>query len=1305
MRVDPSLGAAGTSKSLLLHRSDSYYTRYYQHADDDVVTNSIGENSGSRTGDEHAQVARNGPRFVLNAASRPTRISYFVRVGNLGPDQQLSTTRGAIFGVVGSTSGGNVINSKELMVAVGLVDGCFAHEANTFRWPRTCFHDKIAVDRWYKLDVLIDWQDKAYTIRLNDVLKVSDTPFRGESVTAIRLDNVHAMSSWWDEIYVGDDFVGQFVCPRVKRPDTSDDADTDEGTNGDGVVVVKKRTLRKLWAEALQVPGETTFHPMVRHESHLSQREIYQHNDGGIAPLDGEPHREFFNDVLEQESEVFDGTSQEELLAQDGDEAISLSELLAIDNLPLDSTVVMPLETGTGWTTFEAKDSSDLDGQQTSGPLYPSVYWFSEWFNASAADGSGNLGGIGACSTVDYSEWRNEGIILHFANLSNPFGERPSGLVADRPKVVFNAITRKFVMWMHVDNSSNSMGLAGVAVSDFPNGPFQFQRSLYPDAPLEAPGGQSINETHDQTIALLPPSPSQSDPLASMTSAHIADAGTDASTQQQQQRAFLIRTYYKTVEYWLPRPIMDPLWQSVPRADSDGVQTDFGLSYHRAVHHVDYDDPTDIYLQRWRMEDTPWEVICCLEIDLSDCISYTEIPTAAAPNVCPSGRVKKQILGQSQIVATDGSETAPLLASRYKDPEDDANSQFVAHSVPSHTPWGFQVYNIKTWRGNYFDALSTNISLFTFTRYAGAPRRREIEQDTSIEYKFPNEEEPLDDPDATIPTDDADILNDMLGTLGVPLSVAFRTKYSTYDIAFIDLNNDGKVTAGEIAELEEMKASKEITADLATLILEDVEALKLEQVALLDPDSNGQITYSEFTAWLGIDPSLLFDQFDLDKGGYLDENELARLFRFRQVPRLDQAMALFDPSLDGRVFYRRFLAQLLATPDFMFDNYDFDGSETLSSDEIDLIVKDLNSNFANRSVLDSLLTTSSSGTRVITKADYVAWFSATTSLVDGARDQLKVDNAVHPTRPDQLTGPLHVVERRRAKYVAISELSADYLSTAGLVREIEGDFEGREALLSYFAFAEQLFGLTDATETVTDGQSATAFREFLSPAALNERASFWNGRNWEGRPSAPPLFTYGEQCSRIAGVSAGCLPCATSSPYASPVVRTLQSLSSGDAVSLARHCEPQKELDAYVKDFDQQVPLPLQYQQRAQFGPQGLQPHLSPCFNQSQFFPCDVHKVLDGNVADSLRDPRARQTAWHLAWDAHPNNAGSSSKLRAETGPQQRETRGPAFLERFPLRDREPIVGGSIPVATAAEVDSAQVFAPDQLRDVLGGGR
>jgi hypothetical protein len=292
-----------------------------------------------------------------------------------------------------------------------------------------------------------------------------------------------------------------------------------------------------------------------------------------------------------------------------------------------------------------------------------------------------------------------------------------------------------------------------------------------------------------------------------------------------------------------------------------------------------------------------------------------------------------------------------------------------------------------------------------------------------------------------------------------------------------------------------------------------------------------------------------------------------------------------------------------------------------------------------------------------------------------------------------------VVERRRAKYVAISRLTDNYLGTRGLLREVEGDFESREALLNFFAFSEDLFGLTDSAEGEVSGDEIKPFREFLSPAMLRDRASYWNGRHWEGRPSAPALFTYGSQCFQVAGLqdstaderASGCLPCRTTSPYASDRVDQYQTFERGTA-----QCQPQKDLDAYIKQFDQQVSIQLRYQQQAQFGPQGLQPHLSPCYNQSQFFPCDVHKVLDGNMADTLRNWTARETAQSLAWEKHPNNAGSSVKIRADA--LQLESAGPSYTERFALRQREPLNDD-------APLDSVATYEPDQLADVLGGGR
>ena len=67
-------------------------------------------------------------------------------------------------------------------------------------------------------------------------------------------------------------------------------------------------------------------------------------------------------------------------------------------------------------------------------------------------------GGIGACSTTDMKTWRNEGIMVHYVNLTDPFGESSNVLLlATRPKVLFNHKSDQFIMWMHVDNKKNEV--------------------------------------------------------------------------------------------------------------------------------------------------------------------------------------------------------------------------------------------------------------------------------------------------------------------------------------------------------------------------------------------------------------------------------------------------------------------------------------------------------------------------------------------------------------------------------------------------------------------------------------------------------------------------------------------------------------------------------------------------------------------------------------------------------------------------------------------------------------------------------
>lgn len=106
--------------------------------------------------------------------------------------------------------------------------------------------------------------------------------------------------------------------------------------------------------------------------------------------------------------------------------------------------------------------------------LHGSVYY---WYGEDKTLGNGNKTGISCYSSRDLLNWKHESTALPKDAMPEEF--RDNG-ICERPKVIYNAPTRKFVMWMHLDDRRYAVASAGVAVSDNPTGPFQFLRSFRP---------------------------------------------------------------------------------------------------------------------------------------------------------------------------------------------------------------------------------------------------------------------------------------------------------------------------------------------------------------------------------------------------------------------------------------------------------------------------------------------------------------------------------------------------------------------------------------------------------------------------------------------------------------------------------------------------------------------------------------------------------------------------------------------------------------------------------------------------------
>lgn len=89
-------------------------------------------------------------------------------------------------------------------------------------------------------------------------------------------------------------------------------------------------------------------------------------------------------------------------------------------------------------------------------------------------------GGISCYSSQNLIDWTFEGVVLPSEKLDTTSDLHYSN-VLERPKVIYNDKTRKFVMWLHVDSHDYAKAAAGVAIGNTPNGIFEYQGSLRPN--------------------------------------------------------------------------------------------------------------------------------------------------------------------------------------------------------------------------------------------------------------------------------------------------------------------------------------------------------------------------------------------------------------------------------------------------------------------------------------------------------------------------------------------------------------------------------------------------------------------------------------------------------------------------------------------------------------------------------------------------------------------------------------------------------------------------------------------------------
>ena len=107
-------------------------------------------------------------------------------------------------------------------------------------------------------------------------------------------------------------------------------------------------------------------------------------------------------------------------------------------------------------------------------------YWYGENKDApNSGDGRVDVLGVSCYSSPDLTRWKNEGVALP-AVPDDPAHDLHPSRVAERPKVLYNARTGQFVLWLQVDSPDYTYARTGRAVSDSPTGPFRYRGSIAP---------------------------------------------------------------------------------------------------------------------------------------------------------------------------------------------------------------------------------------------------------------------------------------------------------------------------------------------------------------------------------------------------------------------------------------------------------------------------------------------------------------------------------------------------------------------------------------------------------------------------------------------------------------------------------------------------------------------------------------------------------------------------------------------------------------------------------------------------------
>ncbi len=134
--------------------------------------------------------------------------------------------------------------------------------------------------------------------------------------------------------------------------------------------------------------------------------------------------------------------------------------------------VIITIDNGGFWNDTSGKRIEAHGG----GFLLDGGTWY--WFGEDKSKNSGNFNAVNAYSSTDLSHWKFENAIITTKTSTELVA---SGRIIERPKVIYNATTKKYVMWLHWDGNSYADAEAGVFTCDTPTGDYTLVSHFQPN--------------------------------------------------------------------------------------------------------------------------------------------------------------------------------------------------------------------------------------------------------------------------------------------------------------------------------------------------------------------------------------------------------------------------------------------------------------------------------------------------------------------------------------------------------------------------------------------------------------------------------------------------------------------------------------------------------------------------------------------------------------------------------------------------------------------------------------------------------